>query len=205
MTSRCIALDADGVLLDYNRAYALAWQRAFGVHPRERDPLAYWAMDRWEVERLEGATLERLRAAFDEAFWGTLPPMAGALAACQRLRAAGYELVCVSAISLRFEAARLRNLRQLGFPIERVIATSHGDGDLSPKAAALKGLMPMAFVDDYLPYLRGLPAAIHKALVHRNGRGSPNTGPDLRLAHSHHEDLAAFAEWWLQEGTHQHE
>ena len=30
LNSRLMALDADGVLLDYNRAYAHAWQRAFG-------------------------------------------------------------------------------------------------------------------------------------------------------------------------------
>src|SRR5258708_10635187 len=31
-----IALDADGVLLDYNRAYAGAWERAFGQRSEER-------------------------------------------------------------------------------------------------------------------------------------------------------------------------
>jgi beta-phosphoglucomutase-like phosphatase (HAD superfamily) len=36
-----IALDADGVLLDYGLAYAGAWERAFGQYPRERDPQAY--------------------------------------------------------------------------------------------------------------------------------------------------------------------
>lgn len=30
MTRPIIAVDADGVLLDYNRAYANAWERAFG-------------------------------------------------------------------------------------------------------------------------------------------------------------------------------
>jgi phosphoglycolate phosphatase-like HAD superfamily hydrolase len=30
MNNKIIALDADGVLLDYNLAYASAWQRAFG-------------------------------------------------------------------------------------------------------------------------------------------------------------------------------
>jgi len=42
MARRIIALDADGVLLDYGLAYAGAWQKAFGTYPAERDPLAYW-------------------------------------------------------------------------------------------------------------------------------------------------------------------
>ena len=60
-----IALDADGVLLDYSTAYAKAWERAFGWHPTERDPSAYWPMERWGVERLTGEPLERLQACFD--------------------------------------------------------------------------------------------------------------------------------------------
>lgn len=54
MAKSIIALDADGVLLDYNLAYAGAWARAFGAYPAQKDPLAYWAMDRWQVERLAG-------------------------------------------------------------------------------------------------------------------------------------------------------
>lgn len=33
MTKGIIALDADGVLLDYGLAYAGAWQKAFGAYP----------------------------------------------------------------------------------------------------------------------------------------------------------------------------
>jgi len=33
-----IALDADGVLLDYHHAYARAWAEAFGHPPALRDP-----------------------------------------------------------------------------------------------------------------------------------------------------------------------
>jgi len=192
-----IALDADGVLLDFHLGYASAWQRAFGRAPAERDPLAYWPMDRWAVERLDAAQRGQFRAAFDEQFWTTVPAIEGALAACHRLHEAGFELVCVSALELEFEAARLRNLRDLGFPIERVIATGNAPGERSPKADAIEALQPMAFVDDYIPYLRGVPAHVHTALVTRAPNGSPNIGPDLALAKSIHPDLAAFTEHWL--------
>jgi hypothetical protein len=192
-----IALDADGVLLDFHLGYADAWRRAFGTAPQERDPLAYWPIDRWQVERLEGARLSHFSAHFDEQFWSTVPPMAGAVEACVRLADAGYELVCVSALEARFEAARLHNLRALGFPIERVVATGNARGVHSPKALAIEALQPVAFVDDYLPYLRGIPADVHAALVLRAPHGSPNTGGDLKLAHTVHSDLAAFAAHWL--------
>ena len=197
MARPLIALDADGVLLDFHLGYASAWQRAFGQAPAERDPLAYWPMDRWQVERLEAAQRLQFRAAFDDHFWATVPAIAGAVDACHRLRDAGFDLICVSALDLEFEAARLRNLRDLGFPIERVIATGNAAGERSPKADTITALQPIAFVDDYAAYMRGVPAHVHTALVLRAPNGSPNTGADLALAKSVHDDLAGFADHWL--------
>ncbi|MDP3820233.1 MAG: HAD family hydrolase [Burkholderiales bacterium] len=198
MPKPLIALDADGVLLDFHLAYAGAWQRAFGKAPAERDPLAYWPMDRWKVERLDEKKRVQFRASFDEHFWATVPAIDGALEACHRLHDAGFELVCVSALELEFEAARLRNLKQLGFPIERVIATGNEAVERSPKADAITELRPVAFVDDYLPYMRGVPRDVHTALVLRAPNGSPNVGHELVLAKSVHQDLAGFTEHWLK-------
>lgn len=197
MARPLIALDCDGVLLDFHLGYALAWQRTFGQLPAERDPLAYWPMDRWQVERLDAAGRTLFRAAFDERFWSTLPAIEGAVEACHRLRDAGFDLVCVSALSLEFEATRLRNLHALGFPIERVVATGHVEGLRSPKSEAIESLQPDAFVDDYLPYLRGMPSGVHTALVLRAPNGSPNVGADMALAKSAHADLAGFTDFWL--------
>ena len=197
MVKRLIALDADGVLLDFHLGYAGAWQRAFGVAPRERDRLAYWPMDRWEVERLDDAGRAHFRRHFDETFWTTVPAIDGAAEACNLLHDAGFELVCVSALEAEFESSRLRNLRDLGFPIERVVATGNAAGDRSPKADAITALNPEAFVDDYLPYMRGLPSHVHTALVMRGPNGSPNAGDEMKLARSVHDDLADFVTHWL--------
>jgi phosphoglycolate phosphatase-like HAD superfamily hydrolase len=197
MTRPLIALDCDGVLLDFHLGYASAWQRAFGSAPLERDPLAYWPMDRWHVDRLDAKRRAVFRLAFDEHFWTTMPPIAGAAHACHRLHDAGFDLVCVSALDLEFESARLRNLRDLGFPIERVIATGNAEGARSPKADSIEALQPVAFVDDYVPYMRGVPAHVHTALILRAPNGSPNVGDELRLAKSIHADLVEFTDHWL--------
>lgn len=198
MARELIALDADGVLLDFHLGYAGAWQRAFGARPQERDPLAYWPIDRWIVERLDDpARRAHFRAHFDDLFWSSVPALEGAVEACHRLHDAGFDLVCVSALDSEFEAARLRNLRAHGFPIERVVATGNAAGERSPKADAIAALNPAAFVDDYLPYFRGLPAHVHTALVLRNSNGSPNHGGEMALASSTHDDLPAFASHWL--------
>lgn len=198
MNHKLIALDADGVLLDFHLAFAAAWQRAFGQYPAEADPLAYSPMNRWQVPSLEPERRDHFRAHFDEFFWSSVPPISGAVEACHRLVRAGFELVCVSALNAEFEGARLGNLQRLGFPIERVVATGHTDCHVtSPKAQAIAALRPVAFVDDYLPYLRGLPAEVHTALVMRGPNGTPNVGPELALAKSFHADLAGFVDHWL--------
>jgi hypothetical protein len=189
--------DCDGVLLDYSTAYAAAWQRAFGEHPTLQDAHAYWPMDRWGVPRLAGEELQRLRVVFDEEFWSTIPPVAGALSACKILVSSGYQLVCVTALDNRFAASRTRNLQDLGFPIYQVITTGNDATVKSPKATALSDLKPVAFVDDYAPYLVGIDGPIHKALVMRDPVGSPNTRSALDHSDSQHTDLLDFARWWI--------
>ena len=198
LSNNLIALDADGVLVDYNRGYACAWEQAFGVKPIEINPQAYWAVDRFDVTRLDFAGRARLRAAMDETYWGTLSALPGALAACVSLKAQGYRLVCVSAIEAKNQPARMRNLVALGFPIEDVIATGGEPvGGLSPKAAVIQQLAPIAFVDDFAPYLNGLAGGpTHLALILRELEGSPNQGAALTLADSTHHNLEAFAAWW---------
>ena len=197
MSKGIIALDADGVLLDYNLAYAGAWERAFGVYPLEKDPHAYWPIDRWQVLHLTGDRLQQFRGCFDESFWGSIPAMDGALQACQALTGAGYELVCVTALPAKFQAARLQNLRQHGFPIETVYATDGADCGRSPKANVLNSLRPIAFVDDYLPHLVGVDPTIHSALIMRGRHGSPNSGEQLTHAASLHCSLPKFSRWWV--------
>lgn len=198
MTGSIIAIDADGVLLDYNTAYRSAWEKAFGESPILTDVNAYWAFDRWGVRWLDGMELSKFQAVFDEEFWSTIPALPNAVKACEDLHAAGYQLVCVSAIESCFESARIQNIQDQGFPIERVICTAKDANNKSPKADALNLLRPVAFVDDFLPYFRGIPNDIHAALVLREPNGSPNVGEELSIIHSQHNDLASFASWWLE-------
>jgi phosphoglycolate phosphatase-like HAD superfamily hydrolase len=192
-----IALDGDGVLLDYNLAYAKAWEKATGKYPMERDFHAYWAVDRWHVEKLSGKRLEQFRACFDVDFWSNIPPLGSSVEACHRLHEQGYDLVCVTALSEDLADARLRNLRKHGFPIEKVFPTAHSQQGRSPKADVLEQLRPKAFVDDYLPYMLGVSGGVHKALVLREPNGSPNVGQHLNAVDSTHADLSDFAHWWL--------
>lgn len=198
MLKPIIALNADGVLLDYHVAYRSAWKNAFNHLPELKDPNVYWPIDRWVVCKLDGDELVHFRRFFNEEFWSTIPAIDGAIHACNQLHDAGFELVCVSAIESKFENTRLENLINLGFPIRRVIATSNTASATSPKAAALSLLNPLIFVDDFLHYHRGISADIHRALITRETNGTPNIGTELDNIDSSHHNLLAFSDWWLK-------
>lgn len=195
--SASIALDCDGVLLDYSTAYAGAWERAFGSRPAIQNENAYWPMDRWGIPRLVGEYLERFRSVFDEEFWSTVPAVPGAVEACHLLKSQGIQLVYVTALDSQFASARFKNLSDLGFPIDQVITTGSDASVCSPKAAALAALKPVVYVDDFAPYLVGVDDGIHKALIIRDPVGSPNVGAALKHCHSQHDDLLGFARWWI--------
>jgi len=196
--NKIIALDGDGVLLDYCTAYARAWEQAFGETVVLKNPQAYWPIERWGVRQLIGDELAKFRGQMDETFWSTIPAIEGALEACVQLHATGHRLVCVTALAKRYASARMRNLVDLGFPIDEVITTDADAYLESPKAAILNALAPVAFVDDYAPYMVGIGSTIHKALIVRDPEGSPNFGAALDSADSVHADLAAFAEFWSE-------
>jgi phosphoglycolate phosphatase-like HAD superfamily hydrolase len=198
LANHLIVLDADGVLLDYNLAYASAWERAFGSYPQLKNPNAYWAKGRWAVEQLEGDSLSTFKTVFDESFWSTIPAIKGALDACHALSQAGFKLICVTALPGKFQTARLQNIVQLGFPIETVITVEHSESAVSPKAEIINLIKPIAFVDDYLPYMSGVNIDIHRALITREPEMSPNEGPLLDGISSVHTNLEDFAKFWLE-------
>lgn len=192
-----IALDADGVLLDYHEGYARGWEKAFGTRPSVRNPRAYHPMQYWDVPVLTAQ--ERVHFSqhgMTEEIWSSMPALEGALEACQMLREAGFRLTCVTALPNRFEDARALNLRTLGFELEAVHAVG-GSLARNPKVRALGELKPTAFVDDYLGYLQGLPPGIWRALVEGRPEHSPNRDPALQAPHSRHVDLQDFARWAL--------
>jgi phosphoglycolate phosphatase-like HAD superfamily hydrolase len=195
-----IALDCDGVLLAYPPSYAVVWERAFGEKLTLVRPEAYHAQHRYGVEFPSLAHQEKFFAHFTEDIWESMAALPGAVAACHQLVAAGYRLICVSALPQQYESARTRNLARHGFPIDQVIATGRGDQG-SSKTEVIHRLMPRAFVDDLATNFIGVDRAIHTAFIDTGAADAPDPQYHLTRPASRHPTLAQFAQWWLGQST----
>ncbi len=165
--------------------------------PALKDQAAYWPWDRWSVTRLSLERQMQFESAMDLDFWSSLPALPGAQEACSKLVEAGYQLVCVTGLNPDYVFCRMENFKLHGIPITQIIACVKARVE-NPKAPAIASLMPVAFVDDFAPYFKGIPLEVHAALVTREPNGSPNVGDNLSPVHSQHLDLAAFADWWIE-------
>lgn len=97
--------------------------------------------------------------------------------------------MCVSAIEPLFQAAGLQSLYDHGIPIARVIAPANIKCNRQSEGRRVACTTPVAFVEDCLPYLRGIPDFIYAAHVLLEPNGSPNTVDDLAWAHSQNTEL----------------
>lgn len=172
-----IALDADGVLLHYNKAYGTIWQEHFAETLSVMDANAYHATTYWGVNDPERP--HEFWNLFQRKGWRNMEAMDGAIEACHKLHAAGYRLVCVSSMPADKQQDRFDNLRDLGLPIDQVIATGSTFGFRgNPKKAAIEALQPLYFVDDELRKLKDLPDSVHCVLVDPGHSDNPNEGQD---------------------------
>lgn len=196
MNPSLIVLDADGVLINYHEGYAMAWERAFGQRPQVRDPLGYHPRHYWDVPALDEAGRRHLAdKGFVDEIWRSMPALPGAVEACELLQAAGHCLRCVTALYPKHEGARAANLAQLGFRMDAVHAVGPAEAG-NPKLAKLSELRPVAFVDDYIAYLQGVPRPTWRALIDARPNHSPNRDAKFEQPDSRHNSLLEFARWW---------
>lgn len=191
-----VALEADGVLVDYPFGYAEAWMRAFGERISVVNPTAYHATNRYGVKFESEAQMLHFFSHFTADIWESLPALPGAVEACEKLASAGHPLVCVTAMDREFARARHGNLLKHKFPIKQVYATGRNDLGFS-KLPALQALKPIALVDNLALNFAGLDSSVHKAFIFTNAPDEPDHQLDIHKPDSTHGTLLDFANYWL--------
>lgn len=97
-----LAIDADGVLLNYNSAFASVWSKVFSVQLTEVLPNAYHAREQFGVDTSAQGRKKQFYNAFDTGAWRSMPELPGAVETTQRLAGAGHALVCVTSMPAEF-------------------------------------------------------------------------------------------------------
>lgn len=191
-------LDCDGVCLDYNAVFPDVWLKAFGERLKVVRPDCYHARHRYGIDALTPAQHRTFKEHFGAGEWGHMPALPGAVQGCHALVRAGYDVVCLTAMPHEFQPERLKNLRELGFPIREVIATGRAEPGANPKLAVIHALQPELFVDDLAHNFHGVPDSVHTALVDQDLWDSPNHDHASPVPSSRHRSLAEFAAWWVE-------
>lgn len=197
MARKLVVFDCDGVLLRYNEAYPIVWEKAFGEKLERVNPGAYHATNEFGIPTLSDAKAAIFFEHFDEEVWASMPAFEDAVTAVARWAEEGFSLICVSSMPPEFEKARLRNLHAVGIPVERVIATGRR-AEYNPKKDVINALAPDVFVEDLATNFWGIDPSIHRALLDRAQFDSPNKAAHREMASSVHQNLGEFTQWWFE-------
>lgn len=159
-----IALDVDGVLLDFFPAFDAA---ASIVLNREvvakKDE---FGMEYYDFERRLGEPIEIARSilAYMQAagIYGALEPFQGAAEAVRRIQEAGFQTFVVTAIPEKAKEMRLLNLKnKLDFEPDGIFCVGMGES----KSDVIRNLSPDVYIDDRTDYLAGAPFVYHLGLI----------------------------------------
>jgi phosphoglycolate phosphatase-like HAD superfamily hydrolase len=193
--NKLLALDGDGVIFDYRKAFPVVWKAAFGAEIEMVEPNSYHAHTAygisWESDEQKNLFFEQ----FGTHAWATMPLMDGADEACKLLKDAGYKLIIVSSMNPKFSQARADNCKLFDLPIDDVIAVKRVEKE-NPKLAELHRLKPAALVDDLIDNFDGLDSAIHAAFINYERIDCPSRSHRI-APDSSHGSLLKFAHYWL--------
>lgn len=175
ISENAAAVDVDGVLLDFDRAFATVGSSALG-RPLIKRNTSYYLAERYG---LGPAEVSRVWAAMDDhpMGWQGMPLLPGAANAMSRLKRLGLNLHIVTGINERLVQTRLANLLAHSIEVDSIDCV--GEGHQSKVASLLK-YRPIMFVDDRLRLLEEADFVPYRVWVDHG---------DTQDGHVVHEDI----------------
>jgi phosphoglycolate phosphatase-like HAD superfamily hydrolase len=193
--NKLLALDGDGVIFDYRKAFPVVWKAAFGDEIEMVAPNSYHAHTAYGISWESDEQKNKFFEHFETHAWATMPLMDGADEACKLLKDAGYKLIIVSSMNPTFSQARADNCKLFDLPIDDVIAVKRVEKE-NPKLAELHRLKPAALVDDLIDNFEGLDPVIHAAFINYQRIDCPSREHHI-APDSSHGSLLEFAHHWI--------
>ena len=187
MNKPVIALDADGVLFDYEEAYHRLWEHCFDQEFLSVSPSIH--VETAEHVEKRGA----FYTWFDKHGWHEMHALPHAIEATHLLREAGYQIIVVTSVTEDRCQIRHNRLNHLGFAIDATIATGRKTSADNPKKKWIDYLKPEYFVDDLLENFKGVDKQTQCVLIESEDWAHPNLKfqQPLKL-HSTHFSLMDF-------------
>ncbi len=162
---KLLVIDVDGVLVDYNKQYALGWEKAFGEKLSVVNQDAYWAQDVYGARHLDPEEVVAWREAQNYEYWATMEAMPGAYNLLYDFLQADYNIVACTALDEHWHEARAENLNNLfgDHTIKALICA----GEVG-KSTFVNALNADVFIDDYAKYFYNVKKSVKKILVDRS-------------------------------------
>lgn len=196
-------IDCDGVMLDYNQAFKEHYEKIYNKTLTLKKPKSYLAAEMWGVGNMSKEDYHHFKhESANIGMWENMPALPDALEFVKEL-SKYFTVWCLTSMPTQYEQARLKNLQNLGFPIEKVIATSRV-GEENPKKKFVEKLKPMYFLDDLLQNFVDIKSKSKSQLIFLDWKheDSPNKkyshiNPHMTI--HHYNDFFASSSYYIQQ------
>lgn len=194
-------IDCDGVMLDYNLAFKQHYEKIYNKVLQLTKPKSYLAADMWGVGNMSKEDYHHFKTESAKlGIWENMPALPDALEFVKEI-SQYFTVWCLTSMPTEFEQDRLKNLQSLGFPIEKVIATSRV-GKENPKKRFVEDLQPMYFMDDLLQNFVDIDHKVKTKFVYLDWKheDSPNSqyqdlNPHITI--HHYNDFFAKSAYYI--------
>ena len=195
-------IDCDGVMLDYNQAFKEYYEKIYNKKLYLTNPKSYHAVNVWGVGKMSSEEYIYFKKEMAKnGMWENMPALPDALEFVKEI-SKYFTVWCLTSMPTEYENDRLKNLKKLGFPIERVIATSR-IADENPKKKFVDDLQPMYFLDDLRQNFKDISHRKTKFLfLQWNHEDSPNDKyKDVNVDYTlnHYNDFFQISDFYLQQ------
>ena len=104
-------IDCDGVMLDYNEAFKVFYEKIYSVKLKLVNPKAYHATEMWGIGEMKREEYVHFKTESNKlGMWENMPALPGALEFVKKL-SKDFRVWCLTSMPTEFEEQRHNNLK----------------------------------------------------------------------------------------------
>lgn len=194
---KTIALDVDGVLLDFTKACDEYVKKNLGIDPIKK--LDGFNLNITSMQTRYGLSSDEevlilLNKMVADGFYKNIPAFEGVKEAVDKIKSLGYKIVVITAIHDGAKDDRLENLEKfLNLIPDEIYCVGMGKS----KSQIIKEVHPDIFIDDRIKYLKGGDKVFHSVWVDQE----ESQDGDETLVNVHVKSLQEWSERYLEQVT----